>query len=140
MSAGISNERSSTNARRATADPATSSTTETWPRPWSRSAPAVWNSADSSARRSHSRFGAIAASSLRRSSESGMPLEREQTTLVLDAARPVRTEPVRGYDAVARDEDRQRVPRAERPRRARGSGPAGERGKLAVGDDLAARH
>ena len=37
--------------------------------------PAVWNSAESSARRSHSRRGAIPASSLRTSSESARPSE-----------------------------------------------------------------
>src|SRR5262245_56984794 len=140
MSVATPNDRSNVNARRATAELATSRTTETRPRPWIRSAPAVWKSADSSASRSHSRRGAIAASSFRRSSLSGIAFEREQPALVLDTARPVGAETRRRDDAVARHEDRQRVVRAERPRGARGPGPAGKRRQLPVGDHLSARH
>src|SRR5947207_12589829 len=139
MSVATPKERSSVNARRATADPETSSTTEMRPRPWIRSAPAVWNSTDSSASRSHSRRGAIAASSFRRSSESRIPLEREQPPLVLHAARAVRAKTRRGNHTVARNEDRQRVLGAERPGCARRAGASGQRSQLAIGDNLASR-
>lgn len=140
MSGLMSNERSSANARRATADPDRSSTAETCPRPWMRSVPAVWKSADSSARRSHSRAGAIAASSLRRSSASVKTLEGEQPALVPEPERPIRAEPARADDPMARHEDGKAVAGAERPCRTRGAGAAGQRCELPVRHDFAARN
>ena len=80
--------RSSPNARRATAGSATSRWTENSPAPRRCRLPAVWKRPESSASRSQSRRGAIAASSRRTSSESGT-LELQQPALVVDAERPV---------------------------------------------------
>ena len=66
-------------------------------------------------------------------------LEREQPALELRAGAAVASDPVRGDDAVARDDERVAVLGAERPGRARGARPARERRQLAVGDDLAPR-
>ena len=63
ISGSTRSSRSTANARRATADDATSRWKPSAPRPRRWSVPAVWNSADASARRSHRRVGAIAASS-----------------------------------------------------------------------------
>src|SRR3954454_23447774 len=97
--------------------------------------PAAWKSAESSARRSHSRSGAIAASSLRTSSEKDI-LELQQAALVLDTARAVASDPGRGDHAVARDDELKAIVRADRtgcPLRIR---VTGERRQLSVGDDL----
>src|SRR5262249_27727191 len=67
-------------------------------------------------------------------------LEREHAALVLRPERAVAADPAGRDDAVARDDDGEAVLRAEgagRPRRAR---PPRERGQLAVGDELSARH
>ena len=64
-------------------------------------------------------------------------LEREQTTLQLGPGGAVPSDAVRRDDAVARDDQREAVVGAERPGRSRAPGPAGERGELAVRDDLA---
>src|SRR6266540_2190219 len=66
-------------------------------------------------------------------------LEREQAPLVLETEIAVAAEPVCPDNAVAGDEDRVTVARAERAGRARGPRCAGERGELTVGDDLPAR-
>src|SRR5262249_55236321 len=132
--------RSSAKARRATVELETSRWTSTLPRPrrWAR--PATWKSPETSARRSHSLAGAIAASSSRRSSESvGIAFEREQTPLVAGAVAAVRTEAAGGDDTVAGHEDREVATRTEAPSRACCTGRAGECGELGVGDDFAAR-
>src|SRR5262249_54647229 len=87
--------------------------------------------------RSQSDSGAIAASSLRRSSES--TLELQQPPLVGDPVRAVGAEAVCAYDAVTGDEEAEPVAGAEGAGRPGGSGRPGERGQLAVRDDLAAR-
>src|SRR5437763_1737547 len=96
------------NARRATAAAPTSRWSETSPWPRRCRLPAVWKSAESSASRSQRRTGAIAASSLRTSSESDI-LELQEPALVPAAERAVRAEPVCGHHPVARNEDRQPV-------------------------------
>src|SRR6266487_94682 len=101
--------------------------------------PAEWKSAESSASRSHSRAGAIAASSLRTSSESDT-FELQQPALVPDTAGAVATDPVRGDHAVARDDEGKPVVRANRAGGALRVRVAGERRQLAVGDDLAPRN
>src|SRR5437763_954699 len=100
--------------------------------------PAAWKSPDNSASRSQVFAGAIAASSLRRSSESDT-FELQQTALVLDAERSVRADAVCGNDAVTRNDEWVAVVCAERPRGALGIRTTGGRRKLAVRDDLAGR-
>src|SRR3990172_5853760 len=97
--------RRSENARRATAELPRSRWSATSPRPRRCKLPAVWKRADTSASRSQSRFGAIAASSLPRASKSDM-LEPQQVALELDAARAVAADPTGGDDAVAGQEER----------------------------------
>src|SRR2546430_16819184 len=87
----------------------------TLPRPRRGRRPETWKRPESSASRSHSLLGEIAASSSRRSSESAMALECEQAPLVAGAVGAVRAEAARGDDAVARNEDREVAPRAEAP-------------------------
>src|SRR5207237_5541411 len=112
---------------------ATSSCTATSPCPRRWKLPAVWKSAESSASRSQRRAGAIAASSLRRSSASGKrTLELEQAPLVADAERAIRAEPAGRDHAMARQQHREAVPRAERPRRAVCVRVARQRRELAV--------
>src|SRR5581483_11706436 len=125
--------------RRATAELPTSRCTETSPCPCRWKLPAVWKSAESSASRSQPRFGAIAASSFRRSSESDT-LELEQSTLVADAERSVRAHAVRGDDAMAREQDRDPVARAEGSGGAVRVRVARERSELAVRDRLGVGH
>src|SRR5207237_618045 len=120
------------------AEVARSRWTATSPRPRRCTLPATWKSPESSARRSQSDSGAIAASSLRRSSES--TFELQQPALVLDAIRPVRAEVACGDDAMTRDEQAEAVARAEASRRTRRAGRSSERGELPIGDDLAARN
>src|SRR5207253_6110770 len=94
-----------------------------WPRDWSSDVcssdllPAAWKSPDNSASRSQVFAGAIAASSLRRSSESDT-FELQQTALVLDAERSVRADAICGNDAVTRNDERRseerRVGKGER--------------------------
>ena len=91
--------------------------------------PAVWKSPESSARRSQSRCGSIAASSRRTSSESGT-FELQQPSLVLDPERAVAADPAGGDDAVAREDQRQPVLRAERAR-PRAAPAAGRRARRA---------
>src|SRR4051794_22873698 len=136
-----SRARRSAKARRATIELETSRWTSTLPRPRRCARPATWKRPESSASRSHSFAGAIAASSSRRSSESAMfvALEREQAPLVPGAVGAVRAEAAGRDDAMARDEDREMAVRAEAPGGARGTGSTGERRELAVGDDLAPR-
>ena len=86
---------------------------QTSPRPSRCSRPAKWKSADSSASRSHSRSGAIAASSVRTSSENDT-LELQEPPLVAGAERAVRAEPVRADDAVAGHDDPEAVRGADR--------------------------
>ena len=81
------------------------------------------------------RCGAIAASSLRRSSESDT-LECQQATLVVEPQRAVRAESVRGDDAVAGHDEWEAVPGAERSDRPLGARIAGELRQLRVRDDL----
>src|ERR1051325_7411410 len=107
------------------------------PRRWRR--PAEWKSPESSASRSQSAVGATRASSRLTSSESDM-LERQKAALVRRAEGAVPADTLRADDAVARDEDAEAVLRTERPCGAGGSGTAGERGELAVRDDVAARN
>ena len=127
---------------------ATSRWTATSPRPRTCKLPAVWKSAESSASRSQSRRGAIAASSSRSSSDSDM-LEREQAPLVVGAERAVAAEPGRRDDAVARIRiakrlraqnvpaaraapGRPRAPRARRRRRSRRAAPPAARAASAA--------
>src|SRR5215213_6974697 len=117
--------RRSANARRATAGVATSSWRAIAPRPCRCTLPAEWKSAETSASRQHPRRGAIAASSARRSSESGMPLEPQQPALVRETERAVAADPGRADDAVARDEEPEAVLGAEGPGGARRAGVAG---------------
>src|SRR5262249_3930627 len=114
-------------ARRATVELETSRWTSTLPRPrrWAR--PATWKRPESSASRSHSFMGAIAASSSRRSSESDIAFEREQAALVAEAVGAVRAEAAGGDDAVARNEDGEAASRAEAPGRTRRTRRAGKR-------------
>src|SRR5688500_8125481 len=107
--------RRSAKARRATAELERSRCRATSPRPRKWTLPAEWKRAGISASRQQPRSGAIAASSLRRSSESGMALETEQPALVGDPERPVRPDPVRRHDAVARDQEEVAVVCAEGP-------------------------
>src|SRR5204863_7069955 len=132
------NERSSENARRATAALARSRCSETSPRPRKWSRPAKWKSADSSASRSHSRSGATAASSARTSSENDT-LELQEPPLVGRAERAVGPETTDGDDAVARDDQREPVRRAHGTDRTLCVGMARERGDLAVRRRLAVR-
>src|SRR5262249_27886851 len=132
------------NARRATDELETSRCTaiSPWPRRWRL--PAVWKSADSSARRSQRRVGAIDASSFRISSELHIASERdafelEQRPLETAPERPVRPGPRGRHDAVARDHERDAVVRAERAGGALGVRVARERGQFAIADDLAVR-
>ena len=72
-------------------------------------------------------------------------LEREQPPLESESRRPVATQlerlaPPGGDDAVARNDEREAVLRAEAARRPRRPRPPGERGEAAVGDDLAPRN
>jgi hypothetical protein len=100
--------------------------------------PAEWKSADSSACRSHSRSGAIAASSLRTSSENDI-LEREQAALVLDPTRAITPDPVGGDNSVAWNDERKAIPGtdgASRPLRVR---IAGQGGQLPISHDFAPR-
>src|SRR5215210_5880516 len=124
--------------RRATALLATSKWTLTSPRPsrWTR--PAECASPESSASRSQSVAGAIAASSFRRSSESDT-LELQQTTFVRDPGRAVRTDPVGGDHPVTGHDDREPVARAERAGGALGARVAGAFRDLGVRDDVAVR-
>src|SRR5439155_10488112 len=119
------------NARRATAALARSTCSETSPRPRRCSRPAKWNSAESSASRSHSRSGAIDASSLRTSSENDI-FELQETPLVSDPERPVRAESVGGDDPVAWDHQGKPVRRADRADRALCIGMPGQSRDLAV--------
>src|SRR5206468_1660568 len=106
--------RSSAKARRATVELETSRWTSTLPRPRRCARPATWKSPEISASRSHSRAGAIAASSSRKSSESvGIALQREKAPFVAGAVGAVRAEAAGGDHAVARDEDREPVARTE---------------------------
>ena len=73
----------------------------------------------------------------RAGAHSAHAFEREQAPLQLRPGAAVAADPVRRDDPVARDDQRVAVVGAERSRRARRPGPAGERGELAVGDDLA---
>ena len=102
--------------------------------------PAAWKSADSSAsvqqRRGRDR-GELVAQLVR---ERQSFLEREQPALVVDAEVAVRADAASRDDPVHGHERRQVAAGAERPGRARGARASGERGELAVGDDLAARH
>src|SRR5581483_3685102 len=111
--------------------------TPTSPRPRRCTLPATRNRPDSSASRSQSASGAIAASSFRRSSES--TLELQEAPLVTEAERAIRPEVTGGDHAVAGDEETEAVACAERAGRAGGAGGAGERGQLAVRDHLAPR-
>src|SRR2546421_4010248 len=113
--------------------------TDTSPRPRRCTVPAAWKRPESSASRSHSCRGAIAASSLRRSSESDM-LEGEQPALVVRPMRAVRAEPRRRHDAMAGHDHGEAVVGAEAPGGPLGARVAGEGGQLAVGHDLAAGH
>src|SRR5688572_18119893 len=106
--------RRSVKVRRATADVPRSRCSAISPRPCRWTLPAEWKSAETSASRQHVRVGAIAASSARRSSESGMTLEPEELALVVDAERAVATDVVRADDAMAGQEEREAVVRAER--------------------------
>ena len=126
--------------RRATAEVATSRWSAISPRPCRWTLPAEWKSAEISASRQQPRVGAIAASSARRSSESGMALEPEEPALVRESERAVAADPAGADDPMAREEQPEAVLGAEAPRRTRGARIAGELGQLAVGDDLAPRH
>ena len=66
-------------------------------------------------------------------------LELQQSPLVVDAELAPAADPVRGDDPVHGQERGELAAGAERPGRARRARVAGERGQLAVGDDLAAR-
>src|SRR5581483_10099458 len=133
--------RRSAKARRATVELETSRWTSTLPRPRRCARPATWNRPESSASRSHSSMGAIAASSSRSSSDSfGIPLEGKQTPLVAGAVRAIRTETPRGDDSMARDEDRKVAVRAEAPGGTRGTRSTRERRELTVRDDLTSRN
>src|ERR1051326_995794 len=101
--------------------------------------PAAWNRPESSASRAQSLRGAIAASSLRRSSESDT-LELQQAALVVDAEAPVVADAVRRHDAMAGQRERRPVVRAERPGGALRVRIAGVASQLPVRDDLAVRH
>src|SRR5205823_6060290 len=99
--------------RRATVELETSRWTSTLPRPRRCARPATWKRPESSASRSHSLLGEIAASSSRRSSESAIALECEQAPLVAGAVGAVRAEAAGGDDAVARNDDREVAQRAD---------------------------
>ena len=105
--------------------------------------PAAWKSAESSARRSHSRCGAIVASSSRTSSDviTADALEREEPPLDLDSGRR-RTRRCRARRRLDDTGRRTRTGsrRRTRPQLARRPGSTRERGELAVRHDLAARH
>src|SRR5688572_23933309 len=131
--------RRNVNARRAIAEVARSRWRPIWPRPCRWTLPAEWKSADTSASRQQPRLGAIAASSERRSSESAMALQREETALVPDAERPVAPDPPGADDTVARHEEREPVVRAECARGAGGARVPGELRQLAVGHHRAPR-
>src|SRR5438132_1837392 len=107
--------RSRLNARRATAELATSRWTATSPRPRRWTLPAAWNRPDSSASLSQSLRGAIAASSFRRSSERDT-FELQEASFVLQAEAAVAAETVGGDDSVAWEDERVAVLRAERTR------------------------
>src|SRR5918992_4767391 len=107
--------------------------------------PADRTSAESSASRQQRLRGVIAASSERTSSERLMSLQRKEPALVLEPKRAKRAEAAGRDDAVARNDKREAVTRAERAGRAlrvrmpRQSGQLSVRNALAVGD-LAQRH
>src|SRR5262249_57763361 len=105
--------RSSEKARRAADGLERSRCRLTSPRPSRCRRPAKCSSAESSASRSHSRAGAIPASSLRTSSENDT-LELQQPALVGEAERAVRAQPVGCHHAVAGNEQREAVRRADR--------------------------
>src|SRR5262249_29480840 len=117
----------------------TSRCTSTLPRPRRCARPATWKSPESSASRSHSRAGAIAANSSRRSSDSnGVALELEQAALVADSVRAVGAQARGPDDTMAGNEKAEAVSRAEAAGRAGGPRRPRERGELAVGDGLPA--
>src|SRR5439155_11728091 len=130
--------RSRLNARRVTAGSPTSRWTETSPRPLRCTLPAEWKSPESSARRSHSLRGVIAASSCRRSSESDT-FEQQQSLLVTGPEGAVGPQAVRGDHAVAGDHDAEAVTCAERSCRALRPRVAGEPCEITVGDHLSVR-
>ena len=66
--------------------------------------------------------------------------ELQQPPLVLDAVRAPAADAGRADDAVDGQERRELAARAERAGGARRARPPGERGELAVGDDLSAGH
>src|SRR5215210_1404726 len=132
--------RSSVKARRAAPEAERSRWSPICPRPRRWMLPAEWKRAEISARRQQPRFGAIAASSARTSSESAMALERQEPTLVSEAEAAVAAEPCGGDDAMAGQENREPVPGAEAARRAGGAGAAGQPGELAVADDVTPGH
>jgi hypothetical protein len=66
-----------------------------------------------------------------------MALQAQEAAFVLDPERPVSAEAGRRDDAVARQEEREAVVRAERAGCASRPRPAGQLGELAVADHLA---
>ena len=108
-------------------------------------APAVWKSAEISARRSQRRLGAIAASSARTSSASEPELTAARPrarAAVASAPAPRAPYPPIPFAATTRWHgmiERVAVLGAERPGRPRRAGPPGESSELAVRDDLAPR-
>src|SRR6266568_9487706 len=98
--------------------------------------PAAWKRPESSASLSQSVRGAIAASSLRRSSDSDT-FELQEPPLVLRSETAVRTEAGCRNDTVARQDERKAIVRAERSRCTLCVRVTRRARKLAVGHDLA---
>ena len=137
--------RSSSNARRATAEPRDVEVHRDRRRGRADAGGRRWKRPESSARRSQSAVGATCASSSRSSSESdgtstalversGRPSTAVQGALVLGPARRSRRAPRRRRGGKGR---RRRRLCAQNVPAARGAGSARERRELAVGDDLA---
>ena len=102
-------------------------------------AAAEWKSADSSASRSHSRVGAIRASSSTSSDVTAELLELEQASLDADARGPVAADAGRPHHSVAGHEEHEAVLGTEASDGARRSRVPGERSELSVAHDLATR-
>src|SRR5215211_2919020 len=102
--------------------------------------PAERTRAESSARRQHIFRGAIAASSERTSSERLMPLQSQEAALVLGPERTERAEARCRHHAVARNDEREAVARAERAGRALRVRMSRQCSQLSVRDALAVRN